>query len=234
MRILTLLLLLPSSFLFSQNLTGPELLQKSIEYHDPEGTWSKFKGTVHLTETRPKGADRETKILLDNSRSFFRIDQTREGEVIMRVVENEECHHAVKGKEMDETLAEKFKLNCERTKLLRNYFTYLWGLPMKLTDPGTLVHNEVQVTEYQGVRCLSMKVTYDEEVGGDTWYFYFDPNTHALIGYRFYHDETKNDGEYIILKGEEKLGEMRLPKRREWYEHGTDEFLGADILEGGK
>lgn len=230
MRILTLFLLFSSPSLFSQNLTGPELLQKSIEYHDPGRTWATFKGKFDLTETRPGGADRSTTLLLDNSTSFFRLDQKRGGELIMRVVENEECHHAVKGKELDESLAEKFKLNCDRTRMLRNYYTYLWGLPMKLKDAGTIIHDEVQSVDFQGVSCLSLKVSYEESVGNDTWYFYFHPENYALIGYRFYHDESKNDGEYIILKGEEKLGEMRLPKRREWYVNETDELLGADIL----
>ena len=231
MRLLLFLFLIPTNFLFSQNLTGPELLQKSIKYHDPNGEWPVFKGTMSLIETRPNGADRSSTLLLDNSKNFFRIDQTRAGETIKRVVENGDCLHSVEGQEPSDSLVEKFKLTCERTKLLQNYYTYLWGLPMKLTDPGTIVHEEVQSTDFQGIPCLSMKVTYEDGVGDDTWYFYFEPVSHALIGYRFYHEESKNDGEYILLKGEAKAGEMRLPKRREWYVNDTDKFLGADILE---
>lgn len=231
MRSILFILSAIPSFLFSQNLTGPELLQKSIKYHDPKGEWEGFRGTLNLTETRPNGPDRTTTVLLDNSTSFFRLDQTRDGEMIMRAEENDGCHHSIKGKELDEGLVEKFKLNCERTKMLRNYYVYLWGLPMKLTDPGTIVHDEVKSVDFQGTSCLSLKVTYSEEVGGDIWYFYFQPETYAMIGYRFYHEESKNDGEYITLDGEEKVGNMVLPKRREWYMNKDDKFLGADILE---
>lgn len=231
MRLLTLLFFVSPFFLFSQDLTGPQLLEKSIEYHDPKGAWSEFKGSLELTETRPDGPDRKTTLLLDNQRGFFRLDQVRDGETIMRVVENGECYHAVKGStELTKEQVEKHRLTCERTQLLRNYYTYLWGLPMKLTDAGTVVDNRVQSIDFQGVNCLSLKVTYDEEVGTDTWYFYFSPETFALIGYRFYHDESKNDGEYIVLKGMVKVGEMLLPQRREWYVNDSDKFLGADIL----
>ena len=77
---------------------------------------------------------------------------------------------------------------------------------------------------------LSLRVTYDPEVGVDTWYLYFDPDTSALVGYRFYHDESANDGEYIVLEGEVSSGTLRLPKARTWYTHGDDRLLGTDTL----
>ena len=51
------------------------------------------------------------------------------------------------------------------------------------------------------------------------------------MGYRFYHVEEKNDGEYITLEGEEKIKGIRFPKTRKWYYNKDDKFLGADILE---
>ena len=72
-------------------------------------------------------------------------------------------------------------------------------------------------------------MTYDPEVGTDTWYFYFDPSNYALVGYRFYHDESANDGEYIILDRLEE-GDMRLPKVRSWFRNNDDELLGTDKL----
>ena len=33
----------------SQDLTGPQLLEKSISYHDPSGVWSSFKSNFVVT-----------------------------------------------------------------------------------------------------------------------------------------------------------------------------------------
>jgi len=52
-----------------------------------------------------------------------------------------------------------------------------------------------------------------------------------MIGYRFYHDESANDGEYILLEGETTDGSVRLPKRRTWYTHKDDRLLGTDVLD---
>ena len=63
-----------------------------------------------------------------------------------------------------------------------------------------------------------------------TWYFYFDQLTSALLGYRFFHDQSKNDGEYITLRDVAVLGELRLPKTRSWYTNEDDKYLGTDTL----
>jgi hypothetical protein len=75
-----------------------------------------------------------------------------------------------------------------------------------------------------------LEVTYDAEVGSDSWYFYLDKETKALVGYRFYHDKTANDGEYITLEGEATGAGIRLPRERKWYRHQDGGFLGTDTI----
>lgn len=82
----------------------------------------------------------------------------------------------------------------------RDYYGDLAGLPMKLRDPGTLIDPDVAATDFIGRQIQSIRVTYDAELGGDTWYFYFDPESAQLVGRRFYHDEAANDGEYIASR----------------------------------
>ena len=218
--------------IFSQNLTGKQLLEKSIQYHDPGGKWSTYKAGLHLTETRPNGPDRKTHVHINNKTSFFELIQHREENELVHVFENEKCIHLLnKSADISEEDREKHKLNCDQTKILRNYYLYLWGLPMKLTDSGTIVHDEIKKADFQGQESLAIKVTYEEHIGKDIWYFYFHPTTYAMIGYRFYHDESKNDGEYITLEGEEMIEGVRLPKTRKWYYNKDDKFLGADSLE---
>lgn len=64
----------------------------------------------------------------------------------------------------------------------------------------------------------------------DTWYFYFDPDTYAMEVYQFYHDESKNDGEYILLKGITEINSIKMPKVRSWYYNKDDKYLGTDTL----
>ena len=133
-------------------------------------------------------------------------------------------------KEFTEQEAHDFRLTPERARSMRNYYTYLWGLPMKLRDPGTRISQQATDSRYQKKRVWEVRVTYDESVGKDTWYFYFDQETYALVGYRFYHDETANDGEYITLDEEVAVSSMRIPANRRWFVNADDRFLGEDVL----
>ena len=91
--------------------------------------------------------------------------------------------------------------NCDPTLFMKNYYTYLYGLPMKLRDKGTILDPVVRKKTIQGKEYLVLKATYEESVGEETWYFYFDPISYAMEVYQFYHEESKNDGEYVMLDG---------------------------------
>ncbi len=206
-----------------------ELLDRSIAYHDPEGRLLSRPHRLSFLETRPGGPDRRTEALIDVAGERFEI--ARRGEVeIAGVIGDGRCAMTLDGRsEVSDEERETHRLSCERLTLLRDYYTYLWGLPMKLRDPGTRL-GEVTEATFAGREVFGLRVTYDQEVGGDTWYFYFDRESFALAGYRFYHDEAKNDGEYIVLEGEHAAAGLRLPARRAWYTHQDERHLGTDVL----
>lgn len=219
----------------AQTPSAQEILSRSIQYHDPQGTWGKVRLHFTLEESRPNGPTRQSQVEINLPESIFKISQTRDSNIVERTVSGDQCAFALNGKSnLSEAEIKQFGLTCDRSISTRNYYTYLWGLPMKLKDPGTILHQEVEQTDYFGKPAYKLKVSYDAAVGSDTWYFYFDPATYALVGYRFYHDEAKNDGEYILLDHEIQIGNLRLPQTRKWYTHQDEKFLGADTLVEGK
>lgn len=222
-------------FGLSAQLPTPEtVLNNSIQFHDPNANWGKAPLTLNLKETRPKGPDRRTKIEIDLLAQKFALNQNRGENKIVRVVIENKCSHQLNGKEnLTEAEVKEHRLDCARSKSMRDYYTYLWGLPMKLKDPGTILAPKVSLDTYQNINCYVLKVTYNPEVGKDVWYFYFNQKDYALVGYKFYHEESKNDGEYITLEGMETVNGIQLPKTRKWYTNKEKRFLGADILDAG-
>ena len=83
---------------------------------------------------------------------------------------------------------------------------------------------------FKGKKYNVLKVTYDEAVGKDIWYFYFDPETNAMEVYQFFKDESKKDGEYILLTEEVVINNIKMPKNRAWFYNKDDAYLGTDIL----
>ncbi|MEL7121590.1 MAG: DUF6503 family protein [Bacteroidota bacterium] len=232
-RKLFAIVFLTFQILNAQSQSAEQVLQKSIQYHDPEGKWESGEFHFPLHESRPNGAYRLTDVKLDNEIGEFELKQIRGKDRVYRYLSTEACdalwnYEPVTSKEQKERL----RLNCDGgNEFYRNYYAYLYGLPMKLKDPGTIIDPQVKKKDFFGKKnLLEIKVTYEQEVGEDIWYFYFDPKTYALSGYRFYHDEKANDGEYILLEGEITINGVKFPKERGWYTHKEGKYLGNDNL----
>ena len=211
--------------------TASEALERSIGYHDPDGIWSRASHVLVLSSARPDGPVRASTIVIDNVAGRFHSRQRVGDDTLEFIVEGDSCEARVNGSaDLSAEQIERFALSCELMQRARNYNTYLYGLPMKLRDPGTIVHPDVEAVTFAGRPVYSVKVAYEPEVGTDTWYFYLDRNTYALAGYRFYHDESQNDGEYIVLAEETSAGSLRLPKVRAWYVNADDRYLGTDTI----
>lgn len=212
-------------------MTGRELLEKAISYHDPNNQWSTFKGTLHVNMQTPNRPTRKSRIKIDLPQEYFYLSAKRDTLHTEYTIEKDKCTFALNGNSQLTTVQQrKFNVNCDRAALYKNYYTYLYGLPMKLKDPGAIIDDRVIRKSFKGKTYLVLKVTYDAKVGKDTWYFYFNPESYAMEIYQFYKDESKKDGEYIILKGLEEINGIKMPKKRAWYYNKNDGYLGTDIL----
>ncbi len=207
------------------------LLARAFAYHDPSEEWGKHPLELSFEETRPNGVTRKTRIVIDLTDERFEWRSKRGEDLLAGTLTGDKCSVTFNGSTLvPERAVREHSLDCDRVRLYRDYYTYLWGLPMKLQDPGTRIDPLIDETVFAGQPVHSIRVTYDPSVGGDTWYFYFAPETASLVGYRFFHDEQANDGEYIVLEGEADVLGMRIPKSRTWYTNSGDTLLGTDTL----
>ena len=214
-----------------QKLNADALLNKTIQYHDPNSLWNEFKASFFVTMESAEGSLRKSKINLDLKHSFFNLSVKVDENQWTYIIDRGVCKLSFNGSEViNPEIEKKFGLNCERAIVYKNYYTYLYGLPMKLKDPGTIISPKVLEKTINGLSYWVLKVNYKPEVGSDTWYFYFDKNSYALRRYQFFHDESKNDGEYIILENELEIAGIRMPKNRSWYYNSDNTYLGEDIL----
>jgi hypothetical protein len=212
-------------------ISGEELLNKSISYHDPNNSWKNFNGVMNITMTRPDKSQRNSEVEIDVLRSFFRSKVIQDENTIEQIVENDLCKITLNGKStFSEDEIKKHRLTCDFALKMRNYYTYLYGLPMKLKDPGTIINPKVTTKNFKGKEYLVLTVDYEEPVGKDRWYFYFNPKSYALEVYQFFHEESKNDGEYILLSEEKEISGIKMPKIRSWFYNEKDKFLGTDTL----
>ena len=206
--VLLLLLLVKTSDVSCQQLSPQELLAKSIEYHGPSQFWNSYNGILYFEEQQPDKEVRKTQVHIDNTTGYFKINRGNE---------------LISGMLLDSCFVEKGDISCERTNILRDYYLYLWGLPMKLLDHKTVLSKEVSYDTLNGTPYFTLQVNYPS----DNWTFYFSRENYSLCAYKFIKpDQT---GEFILLRDVVLVAGMKIPKNRSWYTL-QDEYLGTDIL----
>ncbi len=237
MRRLTLILcsILCFNLAYAQDLTAIELLNRSIAFHDPDGIWEDSRLEFVIEMESPDIAARTSKVTIDNEKGEFSLSMILAGRVYDYKVDGlDSCEIKLDFQIPTQEEIDSLQLTADRGRRWRDYYGYLYGLPMKLKDDGTIIDDQVTLTTFQGQEVLALRVTYDENVGKDIWYFYFHKETYAMVGYRFYHDESINDGEYITLTGIEVDKGLRIPKDRAWYTNKEDRLLGTDLMRAFK
>lgn len=238
MKTYVLLVLLISIYLksFCQNLTANELLNKTISYHDPNSQWNTFNGKLLITMETPNNSGRASEIDINLPEEYFKLNTKRDSTSITYILDKDSCIISKKDSMRIARQTEKPKRShCEMAKLFKNYYTYLYGLPMKLKDPGTIIQNDVQHKTFKNKDYLVLKVHYDVNVGSDIWYFYFNPSNYAMEVYQFFKTDDNGEiipdsGEYILLSDEALINGIKMPKTRAWYYNKDNKYLGTDFL----
>ncbi|WP_347923086.1 DUF6503 family protein [Pontimicrobium sp. SW4] len=218
-------------------ITGELLLDKTINYHDPNGNWNAFNETFKVRMETPNSSDRLSTISINLPEDIFSMTAKRDSIITRYTLNKGECTIGLNDNaNIDEATAKTNNLSCARANMYKNYYTYLYGLPMKLKDLGTHIDKTVETKTFKGKEYLVLKATYDKDVGTDIWYFYFNPETYAMEIYQFFKQDDngnqKDDtGEYILLTEEFVVNGIKMPKNRAWYYNKDDKYLGTDILE---
>lgn len=215
---------------FAQALNASEILEKTITYHDPNNNWTQFNSTFQVTMATPGKPDRVSDITINLPKDYFKLVNTRDGDITTYTLDKGNCTTSI----TDSIAQAGARTPCQTAALYKNYYTYLYGLPMKLKDPGATLSPTVEKVTFKKKQYLKLKVTYDEAVGSDVWFFYLNPTTYAMEVYQFFKGEPdgagKDTGEYILLSEESTINEMKLPKVRAWYYNKDDQYLGTDTI----
>jgi hypothetical protein len=214
------------------SLTATDILNRCIAYHDPDGRWG--RGTFAITDvaTRPGGKGSRKVLRFDNARGRFEMESSVDSHALKIVVQKDEVVvRSLDGRaELSDAELDRFKLRAAQVLAQRNFHLYLYGLPMKLKDPGTRLDPKVREVDFQGRPVYELRVTYDKSVGSDTWNFYVDRKTFALVGHLVHRDQSAGDDEYAVLSEEVSGQGLRLPRVRKWHKsQGSEWFITHTI-----
>ncbi len=150
--LLSVCLLVLSAKANCQNLNGPQLLEKAINFHDPQGNWNSFNGTLHITMETPNNSNRDTEVLINLPEEYFHAIAKRDSVTTKYVINKGECIISISDSlRIAKAKTKPNRSHCETSNLYKDYYTYLYGLPMKLKDQGTIIHDKVNRQSFKGI-----------------------------------------------------------------------------------
>ena len=121
--------------LFSQELTGKDLLEKTINFHDPKNNWTDFQDSFTVKMITADEKIRESLIEIDLYNELFSMSVTKDHNKTFTVIDKSECKIIFNGSEsFSKEDEKKHRLTCKNAFKMRDYYTYLYGLPMKLKE----------------------------------------------------------------------------------------------------
>lgn len=225
-------LLLAVLSLCSPRPTAPEaVLEKTIAAHDPGNHWPQLNSRFHMSIRRDGQADRHFSIVVNNPEGVFEYAFQQSDSTFSQGMRKADYYYSVDGDaNVSDSTKASYQLTDERTLYLREVYEYLFGVPMKLKDPGTTIDPVLQEETFNGQPCWVMKVTYDPSTEGETWYFYINKDTYLLAGYRFYFNESLGDGEFIFIDGYDSVNGLKVAKTKKWYWNKDSAHFRTDEL----
>ena len=138
MRYLILLLTvcLVSCTAKEKQFSGKELLEKSLQYHDPKEEWSTAKFTLSIREPRTKNPERFSIVSINNQDNSFMLSRAREGKMALYELDAEGKTIVLLDNQVvkDSSLIKHYFLEHNRVKRYQDFYVTLLGLPMSLTE----------------------------------------------------------------------------------------------------
>jgi hypothetical protein len=120
------LIIILTTMLFSCNSkpeTTAKIIERSINFHDPEKEWASLDATFNF-----------------NSSFSFNDSIPEEMNITMDILKNNFTYKNIDRKVEIQYSTDSCKLlskngSCDGYAWTKNFYTYIWGLPMKLKDP---------------------------------------------------------------------------------------------------
>ena len=90
-------ILTSTSITIAQQISGPQLLDKAIQYHDPQGHWSTFNDTLNITMTMPESNTRTSQIVINLPKEYFSVTAQKDTVTTQYTIIKDSCTISLNG-----------------------------------------------------------------------------------------------------------------------------------------
>lgn len=228
---LCFIVLLASCNSNNNDLSGQQIIEKSIQKHDPYSKWATAEVHLRIQEPRLQNPVRYSEITLDNKNGAFSLHRNREDHVSNHVIDdNGNTITYLDGNIVTDTLLiKKYRLEPSRNKSYRRFYQSLMGLPMSLGIEKLDSVGGVSQVVFNSIESYKVPVELEKPMFSKHWNLYFSKDDFSMIGIEMIFPEDPNKGERLFFEGSIDLDGVTIPRYKHWHEL-SGEYAGSDII----
>ena len=241
LTIVTLCFVCANSLINAQNeipYTAEEILEKSIQFHDPEGKWENYSGVLKLINSRQKGFTAGTEVIEINVPEDYYKDTWIRGNIkIEKEVKDGKISLTINGNTATDEQIKDFWLNDENVIGMKTWHYYHFGHLMHFKNTGSVIQKTVLEENFRGNPCYVITFIGNEgEVShpywAGKWQFKIDKESFALRG--VYTDAMMPEGWTDVYEGILEINGIKLPRVRTYYAGSGNELIYVDLFLNAK
>ena len=207
-----------------------EILELIKQKYDPESNWDTTKLNIHIQEPRVQNTARFSVLRLDNNSGSFSLNREYDVGTVERIItENMRAEVLLNGSSgMSEEIKAEYGFMSERNFGYRTFYQLMYGLPMSLTEDIVEELGDIESANFAGRDVYSISIELREVIISKHWKLLIDKIDHTLIALIF--ERSGTQGEMIVFDGTFTWDRITTPRFRHWYETGSGEYLGSDVI----
>ena len=214
-----------------KELSGNEVLEKSIQKHDPNNQWNSAEFTLRIQEPRLRNPERFSLVYMNNANNAFKLMRNR-GEKVASYGINAEGVTTVllDNLALEDSLSiKKYMLQPRRVKSYQGFYQMLLGLPMSLNENTIAEFNTVSTTIFNEKESYKIQIKLKKPVFSDVWNLFISKDDFTLLGIEMIFPNDPTKGERLYFNKTIQIGDISIPRIRHWHEL-DDTYSGSDVI----
>ena len=229
--VLLFLLTLMSCQPAEKELSAQELLERSIQKHDPKGEWNEAEFIVRIQEPRLQNPVRFSEVSINNKTGAFELKRNREDKVASYQIDSNGVTTVLLDNQVvqDSTLIDRYMLQDLRVQNYQRFYQILLGLPMSLDADVLDTMGSVSEVVFNEKSSYRIEITLKKPLFSDHWNLFISKDDFRLLGIEMVFPDNANKGERLYFNKTLQIGNIQIPRIRHWYEL-DDSYSGSDVI----
>lgn len=214
-----------------KNVTGQEILEQTIKYHDPNNMWNSYKGKLFEVTVFPSKYVVKETIEIDNENDFYLSTCFQDFGILKRGIEKGKSIFSLNDKpDIPDNIKNNWGISDEDIKIFSVEHHSHFGLPMVLKNSGMKLNKEVEIADFDGRKCYALKFIGDSDLVRNSFcegerVLYIDMNDYAMRG------EKNSNFIHAIFSGEIDINGIKVVHSKAFYtEEGEKLFSSLNFL----